>query len=66
MLPEYQSRILSRVKEMRDIKISQLLFKEGQLDTDRTIIVNVNMQSALAIDHYRMLINTSMMARKSL
>jgi len=51
---------------MGDIKIAQFLFKEGKLDTAPMSIVNVNMPSSLTIDQYRLLINTSMVVRKSL
>ena len=51
---------------MRDIKITYMYFKEGQLDTTPMTIIDVNMQSALVIDQSRFLMNTSMVAGKSL
>lgn len=51
MLPEQQARILSKVIEMGDIKISHMPFKEGKLEKKKAMaIININMQSALAID----------------
>ena len=49
---------------MEDIKIAEIPFKEGQLDTAPTVIIDVNMQCAPAIDQSIFLINTSMVADK--
>lgn len=66
VLPKQQSRILSKVIEMEDIKIAHMPFKEGQLDTTPMEIIDINIQSALVIDQSKFLVNTSMVARKSL
>lgn len=56
---------MSKVIDTRDIKIAQIPFKEGNLDTTPTIIINVSMKSALVIDLSRFLVNTSMAISKS-
>ena len=43
MLPEKQSRILSKVIEAGDIKIAQMSFKEGKLDTSPMVIIYIIM-----------------------
>lgn len=50
MLLEQQVRILSKVIEIGDIKIAHMPFKEGKIDTTLMAIINVNIQSAPAID----------------
>jgi len=59
-------RILSKVIETRDIRITQMPSKEGKLDTTLMTMINVNMQSAPAMDQSMFLVNTSMEFRKSL
>jgi len=51
---------------MGDIKITHVPSKEGQLDTTPMAIIDVNMQSALAMYQSRFLVNTSMETGKSL
>lgn len=66
MLPKKQLRILSKVTKMRDIKIAHIYFKEGQLDTAPMDIIDVNMQSASITNQSIFLVNTFMVAGKSL
>lgn len=51
---------------MRDIKITHIAFKYGQLDKTPIAILDVKIQSAQVVDQSKFLVNTSLETRKNI